>query len=149
MWSASWRGSDARAMARATIKTLLQHIGLHITLSSEHERLRAEHAFYADRVAELEQHNRLLVDSATQMALKLQERERELTESSTQRALKLQERERELTRARIDIATLSSENERLRAEQAFYAKRAAELEEHNRLLSENATAAERQLQEMR
>jgi len=90
-------------MARAAIKTLLQHIGLHI--------------------ARLEDHNRLLEHK--------------------------QETEQELTRARIDIATLAPENERLRAEHAFYEKRAAELEENNRLLSENATAAVRQLQEMR
>jgi O-methyltransferase len=166
MWSASWRGSDARAMARATIKTLLQHIGLHIarledhnrliesatqrelklqekereltraridiaTLSPENERLRAEHAFYAKRSADLEEHNRLLVESATQYA---------------KRSAELEE---QLTRARIDIATLSPENERLRAEHAFYAKRAAELEEQNRLLSESATAAVRKLQDTR
>src|SRR5262245_5940035 len=102
MWSASWRGSDARAMARATIISLLQHIGLDIAGLEEQNRLIAK------RTAELEEHNRLLVESAIQ------------------RELKLQEKEQELTRARIDIATLSPENERLRAEHAFYAKRAAE-----------------------
>ena len=101
------------------------------TLSSQNERLRAEHAFYAKRAAELENHNRLLVESATQ------------------RELKLQEKEREVTRALTEIATLSPENERLRAEHAFYAKRAAELENHNRLLVESATAATRKLQDIR
>ena len=37
----------------------------------------------------------------------------------------------------------------MRAEHAFYAKRAAELEEHNRLLTESATAAVRKLQDIR
>ena len=101
------------------------------TLSSQNERLRAEHAFYAKRAAELENHNRLLVESATQ------------------RELKLQEKEREVTRALTEIATLFPENERLRAEHAFYAKRAAELENHNRLLVESATAATRKLQDIR
>jgi Macrocin-O-methyltransferase (TylF) len=165
-------------MARATIKTLLQHIGLHVARLEDHNRLLVE-------TARLEEHNRLLVESATQRELKLQEKERELTrahidiatlspenerlraehafyakraaeleqhnrllvESATQRALKVQETERELSRAHIDIATLSSENERLRAEHAFYAKRAAELEQHNRLLVESATQSELKLQE--
>jgi O-methyltransferase len=101
------------------------------TLSPENERLRAEHAFYAKRAAEVENHNRLLIESATQ------------------RELELQEKKREVTRALTEIATLSPENERLRAEHAFYAKRAAELENHNRLLVESATAASRKLQDIR
>jgi Macrocin-O-methyltransferase (TylF) len=107
-------------MAGASIKNLFQHIGLDIVNKSTELKLQ-----------ELEENNRLLVDSATQ------------------REFKLQEKERELTRARIDIATLSPENDRLRAEHAFYAKRAAELEEHNRLLTESATTAVRKLQDIR
>jgi hypothetical protein len=135
MWPASWRGSDARAVARTSIRSLLQHFGLHIARLEDHNRL--------------EEYNRRLVESATQGELKLQEKERELTllvESATQRELKLQE---ELTRARIEIATLSPENERLRAEHAFYAKRVAELEQHNRLLTETATTAVGKLQDAR
>src|SRR6476660_6414493 len=138
MWPASWRGRDARAVARTTIRSLFQHFGLHIARLEEHNRL--------------EEYNRLLVESATQRELKQQEKERELTllvESATQRELKLQEKERELTRARIEIATLSPENERLRAEHAFYAKRVTELEQHNRLLTETATTAVGKLQDAR
>src|SRR5262249_53067051 len=128
-WSAGWgrsKRSKLRGAARATIKSLFQCIA---TLSPEDERLRAEHASYAKRTAELEQHNRMRVESATQ------------------RELKLQEKERDLTCARIEIATLSPENERLRAEHAYYAKRAAELEQHNRMLVESATQKELKLQE--
>jgi hypothetical protein len=117
-WSAGWgprERSKLRGAARATIKSLFQCI--------------AEHASYAKRAAKLEQHNRMLVESATQ------------------KELKLQEKERDLTCARIEIATLSPENERLRAEHAFYAKRAAELEQHNRMLVESATQKELKLQE--
>jgi hypothetical protein len=64
----------------------------------EEERLRAEHAFYAKRADELEKHNRLLVESATQ------------------RELKLQEKERELTQARIDGAARSADLEKGLAE---------------------------------
>src|SRR5262249_57351500 len=108
-WSAGW-GRSKRSKLRGAA-----------TLSPEDERLRAEHASYAKRAAELEQHNRMLVESATQ------------------RELKLQEKERDLTCARMEIATLSPENERLRAEHACYAKRTAELEQHNRMLVESAT----------
>jgi Macrocin-O-methyltransferase (TylF) len=138
----------ARVVGDRHVRPALRRLGLEIVKSrtllaiqktakeatlkaEENERLRAEHVFYAKHVAELEQHNRLLVESATQ------------------REFKLQEKEGELTRARIDIATLSPENERLRAEHAFYAKRVAELEQHNRLLSESATTAVRKLQDIR
>jgi chromosome segregation ATPase len=137
---------------------------------------RGERAFYAKRVAELEDHNRLLTETATETARKLQEcegklaqtvvelttlsRDREylrvdcalqaqraaelqdhnhlLIETATETAGKLQERDAELPKALIEIATLVPENKRLQAEHAFYAKRAAELLDHNRLLTENA-----------
>ena len=121
MWSASWKGTNARAVARATIQSLFQHIGLDIVNTNTI-------CSYERQTFDLKEHNRLLV------------------ESSTQSELKLQQKEQELMSARIAISTLSPENERLRAEHAFYAKRAAELEEHNRLLTESATAAVRKLQ---
>src|SRR5262249_61625450 len=95
-WGRSKRSKLSEA-ARATIKSLFQCIA---TLSPEDERLPAEHASYAKRAAELEQHNRVLVESATQ------------------RELKLQEKERDLTRAHTELATLSQDNKRLRAENA-------------------------------
>jgi O-methyltransferase len=82
-----------------------------------------------ERVAELEQHNRLL------------------TESATETARNLQEREAELTRARIDLATLAPQVQRLRAEHAVISQRVAELEQHNRLLTESATETARNLQQ--
>jgi hypothetical protein len=128
----------ARAVGDRHVRPALRRLGLEIVksttllgiridianLSSENECLRA-------RVANLEEHNRLLVETATQ------------------REVNLQDKEQELTRARIDIATLAPENERLRAEHAFYAKRTAEVEQHNRLLTETATVAARKLQETR
>ena len=105
-----------------------------VDLAAEIKRLKARIASLAAELtgaAALKEHNRLLIESATQ------------------RELKLQEKEREVTRARTEIATLSPENERLRAENAFYAKRAVELENHNRLLVESATEATRKLQDIR
>jgi hypothetical protein len=90
-WSVGWgrsKRSELRGAARATIKSLFQCIA---TLSPEDERLRAEHACYAKRAAELEQHNRMLVESATQRELKLQEHNRLLTESATRAVRKLQD----------------------------------------------------------
>ena len=101
------------------------------TLAPEDERLRAEHAEISKRAAALREHNRLL------------------TESATETARKLQERDAELTRTQIEIGTLASENARLRAEHADISRRAAELQEHNRLLTESATETARKLQESR
>jgi len=77
------------------------------TIMPANERLRAEHAVIFQRAAELEAHNQLL------------------TESATDTARKLQRRDAELTQALIEVATLSSANERLRAELADALKRAA------------------------
>ena len=99
-----------------------------VDLAAEIKRLKA-------RIASL--------DAELTNAAALKEHNRLLIESATQRELKLQEKEREVTRALTEIATLSPENERLRAEHAFYAKRAVELENHNRLLVESATEATR------
>jgi O-methyltransferase len=101
------------------------------TLAPEDDRLRAEHAEISHRAAALQEHNRLL------------------TESATETARKLQEREAELTRTQIEIATLAPENARLRAEHADISRRAAALQEHNRLLTESTTETARKLQESR
>src|SRR5262249_58985512 len=84
-WSAGW-GRSKRSKLRGAA-----------TLSPENERLRAEHAYYAKRAAELEQHNRMLVESATQKELKLQEKERDLTRISAKRVAELEEHNRLLT----------------------------------------------------
>jgi O-methyltransferase len=99
------------------------------TLAPENQRLRAEHAVFSQRAAELEAHNRLL------------------TESATETALKLQERDAELTKALVEVATLSPDNQRLRAEHAVISLRAAEFEEHNQLLTESATEIARKLEQ--
>jgi hypothetical protein len=44
-----------------------------------------------------------------------------------------------LARMRAELAVLSAEKERLLGERAHYFARAAQLEEHNRLLTESAT----------
>jgi hypothetical protein len=87
--------------------------------TNDYPRLEAEHALYSKRVAELEEHNR------------------QLTESATNHTLRSQESERELLALRTEIAT--NDYPRLEAEHAFYSKRVAELEEHNRQLTESAT----------
>ncbi len=91
-------------------------------------RLEAERAFYRKQADELEEHNR------------------QLTEAVTQCSLRVQELERELLDARTEIARIDSP--RLEAERAFYRKRADELEEHNRLLTEAATQYSLRVQEL-
>src|SRR5215475_9603486 len=90
------------------------------TLTPEVTRLNGENNFYARRVAELEEHNRLL------------------TEAATERAQRVQDQEGQLTSLHTEIATLTPELTRLNGENNFYARRVAELEEHNRLLTEAA-----------
>jgi hypothetical protein len=60
-----------------------------------------------------------------------------LTESVPKYALRTQELEQELLALRTEIAT--NDYPRLQAEHAFYFKRVAELEEHNRQLTQSAT----------
>ena len=97
-------------------------------IGPEHARLHGEHAWLAARVAELEPHNRLL------------------TEAATQRARQAQDLERVLTETRIELATVAPENARLRAEREFLGGRMAELEAHNRLLTETAIERAQHLQ---
>src|SRR5262249_24226374 len=80
----------------------------------------------------LEKHGYLLLRKA-----EYQEHNRQLIESVTQYASRSQELERELLALRTAIAT--NDYPRLQAEHAFYSKRVAELEEHNRQLTESAT----------
>jgi len=77
----------------------------------------------------------------------LEEYKNVVTEAATERADQLQEREAQLTDLHIKIATLMPEIDRLRGEHAALSKRAAELEEHNKALTEAATERAHQLQE--
>jgi predicted nuclease with TOPRIM domain len=146
------------------------------TLTPEVTRLNGENNFYARRVAELEEHNRLLTEAATERAQRVQDQEgqlaslhteiatltpevtrlngennfyarrvaeleehnRLLTEAATERAQRVQDQEGQLTSLHTEIATLTPEVTRLNGENNFYARRVAELEEHNRLLTEAA-----------
>jgi hypothetical protein len=72
----------------------------------------------------VQEHNRLLIEAATESARKLEENTRLLTDAATESARKLQEREAELTQA---IAALS--------------RRVVRVTEHNRWLSETALDA--------
>jgi len=89
------------------------------------------------RLAELEAHNRALTEAATA----LEAHNRALTGAATERAERAQELERSLTETRIEIAAATSESTRLQAERNFFSSRMAELESHNRMLTEAATEA--------
>ena len=129
-------------------------------LELELGRVKSEYALRVQRVEELErklQHHergeveaqkleRELTEAATKRALRVQELEQELTEAATKRALRVQELEQELLAARTEIATI--DYPRLEAERAFYRKRADELEEHNRQLTEAATQCSLRVQEL-
>jgi predicted nuclease with TOPRIM domain len=141
-------------------------------------RLMGENAFYAQRVAELQQQNLALTEAATERARRVQDQDRELTslytelaalkpeaarlagenafyaqrlaeleqqnlaltEAATERAQRVQDQDRALTSLHTELATLKPELARLSGENTFYAQRHAELEEHNRLLTQAATA---------
>src|SRR5262245_39267898 len=99
------------------------------TLTPEVTRLNGENNFYARRVAELAEHNRLL------------------TEAATERAQRVQDQEGQLASLHTEIATLTPEVTRLNGENNFYARRVAELEEHNRLLTEAVTEREKRVKQ--
>jgi chromosome segregation ATPase len=118
---------------------------------------------FSGRTAQLETMNRILTESARQRAQRVEELERaieahELAKKQLSERIQLldrmllaahtraKEQDAELTKALIEIATLAPENQRLQAEHAFYARRVAELEEHNRLLTESAIERETKLQ---
>src|SRR5215475_5295107 len=88
-----------------------------------------ENNFYARRVAELEEHNRLL------------------TEAATERAQRVQDQQGQPRSTLFPYTTLTPEVTRLNGENNFYARRVAELEEHNRLLTEAATERAQRVQD--
>jgi carbohydrate esterase-like sialic acid-specific acetylesterase len=106
-------------LKRAILQTLEQNGYLLLKKAQYNYVPVAELALYSNRIAELEEQNR------------------QLTESATNHALRGQELERELLALRTEIAT--NDYSRLQAEHAFYSKRVSELEEHNRQLTESAT----------
>jgi hypothetical protein len=89
-------------------------------------RLKAERDFYSNQTVELQTHNQVL------------------TETATQYALRVQELERELLAARTEIA--ANDYPRLKAERDFYSNRMVELQTHNQVLTETATKFARRLQ---
>src|SRR5262247_4058073 len=155
------------------------------TLTPEVTRLNGENNFYARRVAELEEHNRLLTEAATERAQRVQDQDGQLaslhteiatlapevtrlngennfyarrvaeleehnrlrTEAATERAQRVQDQEGQLASLHTEIATLTPEVTRLNGENNFYARRVAELEEHNRLLTEAATERAQRVQD--
>jgi len=90
----------------------------------------AERAAFLQRIAELEAHNRLL------------------TEAAIERERRLQDLEAALKAARIELATIGPDNARHKAERDFLAGEMANLEAHNRQLTEAAVAGERRLQDL-
>jgi Carbohydrate esterase, sialic acid-specific acetylesterase len=106
-------------LKRAILRTLEQSGYLLLKKAEYNYVPEAAYALYSKRVAELEEHNR------------------QLTESATSHALRSQELERELLAFQTEIA--KNDYSRLEAEHAFYSKRVSELEEHNRQLTDSAT----------
>jgi hypothetical protein len=94
--------------------------------ANDYPRLKAERDFYSNQTVELQTHNRVL------------------TETATQNALRVQELERELLAARTEIA--ANDYPRLKAERDFYSNQMVELQTHNRVLTETATKFARRLQ---
>jgi Carbohydrate esterase, sialic acid-specific acetylesterase len=106
--------------ARARRLDQEQRLALRTEIAAkDYPRLEAERAFYSKRVAELEEHNR------------------QLTEAATEHAMRAQALDQDLLALRTEIA--AKDYPRLEAEQAFYSKRVAELEEENRHLTESVT----------
>jgi glycosyltransferase involved in cell wall biosynthesis len=105
-----------------TLICMIPWLRQHVTRLEEHNRLLIEAATESAR--KLEENTRLLTDAATESARKLEENTRLLTDAATESARKLQEREAELTQA---LATMS--------------QRVVRLTEHNRWLTEIAIDA--------
>ena len=141
-------------LKRAILRTLEQN-GYLLLKKAEYDHVaKGVSASSFERLVALEEHNRQLTESATKYALRgqelerdllalrerhvaLEEHDRQLTESASKYALRNQELEQDLLALRTEIAT--NDYPRLEAEHAFYFKRVAELEEHNRQLTESAT----------
>ena len=132
--------------------------------ANDYPRLKAERDFYSNQMVELQTHNRVLTEAATQHALRAQELERELLAAGTQNALRVQELEQELLAvgtqnalrvqeleqeilaARTEIA--ANDYPRLKAERDFYSNQMVELQTHNRVLTETATQHALRAQEL-
>src|SRR5438132_1180442 len=91
------------------------------TTSSRETFGEAERQAFASRIMELEAHNHLLTQAATDYAYRLQEMERELTTVRVDAVRCIHNLQRELTQSRTEIATLQPANVRLEAEVAFFA----------------------------
>jgi glycosyltransferase involved in cell wall biosynthesis len=140
------------------MQTLRAVIGM-LSFWRRYGRLLANYIAISERVARLEEHNRLLIEAATERARKLQEREAEFTEIATEtgrkfqeRVAKLEEHNRLLTDAATQRARRLQEREAEFAEIAIerarkFQQHVAKLEEHNRLLTDAATERARRLQE--
>jgi glycosyltransferase involved in cell wall biosynthesis len=140
------------------MQTLRAVIGM-LSFWRRYGRLLANYIAISERVARLEEHNRLLIEAATERARKLQEREAEFTEIATEtgrkfqeRVAKLEEHNRLLTDAATQRARRLQEREAEFAEMAIerarkFQEHVAKLEEHNRLLTDAATERARRLQE--
>jgi DNA repair exonuclease SbcCD ATPase subunit len=102
----------------------------------EEERLRSEHAFYAKRADELEKHNRLLVESATQRELKLQEKERELTQARIEAAERSNDLEKRLAECVNERHLLTLRIGRAQARVQAFKRRRDHLETELRLSRE-------------
>jgi chromosome segregation ATPase len=116
------------------------------TLAPENQRLQAEHAFYARRAAELDEHNRLLTESAIERETKLQEHNRLLTESAIERETKLQHCEAKLTQVEAELAAVTQEYQHIR-ERADSSRRASELEKHGHSRVDGTNEASRDAQQ--
>jgi hypothetical protein len=116
---------------------------------AENQVLRFEHDRQAKRASEFQAHVSVLTESATETARRLQQCEAELTQVRIDAATLAQQRDAELRQMQSENITFGQENHRLRAERFVFATRSAELENHNRLLTEAATESERKLQAVR
>ena len=110
---------------------------------------------FSERVSMLEVQNRALKKTARERAERIDELERELqlrrelqqaTSDGEEHIGGLQreveqarQRARHIERLEGELQQMARELERLKAEREFYFKRVAELEEHNRLVTEAAT----------
>ena len=110
---------------------------------------------FSERVSMLEVQNRALKKTARERAERIDELERELQlrrelQQATsdgeehigglQRELeRVRQGARHIERLEGELQQMARELERLKAEREFYFKRVAELEEHNRLVTEAAT----------
>jgi chromosome segregation ATPase len=112
---------EERELTRARI-----HI---VNLEAETNRLKAERSAVSQQAEALEHHNRLLTESATDLARQLERCEGELTQ------------------LRFHIPRLDEENKLLRIEHDRQAKRASEFQAHVSLLTESATETARRLQQ--